>query len=107
MFYLSGSDQRQPLARQKGCVHRYPGATLQVTEAGPGQAYLVATGEYGHDAARAAAVAYRQIAQVLKEDNLEIVQERVFGSRGLWPTVWSARGRMFQFMGLNPQNPLG
>jgi enamine deaminase RidA (YjgF/YER057c/UK114 family) len=53
---------------------------LQTTEAGDGQAFIVAsvTGEEG--AAAAARASYTMIAEVLNEKRMEIVHERIFGS---------------------------
>ncbi len=86
-------------------IYRQPSATLYVTQTGQGQAYLVAAGHQGHDAAPSTAAAYGQIAQALKENNLEIVQERVFGSLGAWPAVRTVRERVCQSRGLNPEGP--
>lgn len=92
-----------PLSRS---VPHGPAISLYVTEAGRGQVYLVAAGKWGHNTTRTAAAAYGQIAQVLKERQLEIVQERVFGSLAVWPTVRSVRSQVFQCQGLDPAGPL-
>jgi enamine deaminase RidA (YjgF/YER057c/UK114 family) len=93
-----------PAARVR--IYRQPAATLYVTQAGQGQAYLVAAGRQGHDAASSTAAAYGQITQALEENNLEIVQERIFGSLEAWPVVRAVRERVCQSRGLNPEGPL-
>jgi len=87
-------------------VHRQSAATVCFTEAGPGQAYLVAAGAPGHTTAQTAAAAYGQIARELKGRHLQIVQERAFGSRTVWPIVKSVRRRIFQAQGLKADGPL-
>jgi enamine deaminase RidA (YjgF/YER057c/UK114 family) len=81
-------------------------AQVTVTEAGPGQAYLVATGGWGQKAAQSAAAAYEGIAWELKERQLHILHERVFGSLSAWPTVRLLRRRIFQYQGLRANGPL-
>jgi enamine deaminase RidA (YjgF/YER057c/UK114 family) len=81
-------------------------ATVYVTEAGRGQAYLVAAGAWGHKAAQSAAAAYEEIARELKKRDLQILHERVFGSLAAWPTVRSLRRRIFQSQGLEADGPL-
>jgi hypothetical protein len=83
--------------------HQYhlPAANVYYTSAGPGQAYLVAVGENGYKAGETAIVAYSRIAKILREDNLEIVQERIFGSLAVRSEVLSGRERIFQSQGLD------
>ena len=89
-------------------LHRFSqsAAKVTVTEAGPGQAYLVATGGWGHKVGQSAAAAYQDIARELKERQLHILHERVFGSLAAWPTVRSLRRHIFQSQGLKADGPL-
>lgn len=89
--------------RPEGC--RRPAATLHITQADQEQVYLVAAGHQGYDPAGATAAAYEQLAQTLVENNLSIVQERVFGSLGAWPMISTVRARLFGSRGLNPEGP--
>ena len=66
--------------------------------------FLVAAGSRGIEAGPAAA--YRQIAQVLRHQDLTIVQERVFGSLSVKAAVMAARTTAFQEQGLDPDGPL-
>jgi enamine deaminase RidA (YjgF/YER057c/UK114 family) len=81
-------------------------AQVTVTEAGPGQAYLVGAAGWGQKAAQSAAAAYEGIARELKERQLHILHERVFGSLAAWPTVRLLRRRIFQSLGLKADGPL-
>jgi enamine deaminase RidA (YjgF/YER057c/UK114 family) len=81
-------------------------ATVCITEAGRDQAYLVAAGTWGHNAAQSTAAAYEQITRELKVRHLQVLHERVFGSLAAWPTVRSLRRRLFQSRGLEPDGPL-
>jgi enamine deaminase RidA (YjgF/YER057c/UK114 family) len=103
--FLSFESRKDPVKGQ-GFIHRQTAATVYVSDTGQGEAYLVAAGAWDHDAAQTAAAAYGQMAQVLKEGQLEIVQERVFGSLAVWPIIRSVRNRMFQTQGLEPAGPL-
>ena len=53
--------------------------TLHVRTAGPGRAFLVAQAGWGADAGPAAQAAYGEIAQVLQDQGLTIVHERLQG----------------------------
>jgi hypothetical protein len=53
---------------------------LQRCAAGKGQAFLVAQAAWGADAGPAAQAAYGEIAQVLQDQGLTVVHERLFGS---------------------------
>ena len=103
--FLSFGGRKDPV-RGQGVILRQPAATVHVSDTGQGEAYLVAAGTWGHDTAQTAAAAYSQMAQVLKEGQLEIVQERLFGSLAVWPLVRSVRGRVFQTLGLEAAGPL-
>ena len=64
----------------KGLVWENDAVRLVLTEAGPGQAYLVASPRWGADAASASQAAYNEIGRVLQDQGLAIVHERLFGS---------------------------
>jgi enamine deaminase RidA (YjgF/YER057c/UK114 family) len=81
-------------------------AMVCVTEAGRGQAYLVAAGAWGHKAAQTAGAVYEEIARELRKRDLQILHERVFGSLAVWPTVRSVRRRVLQSRGLEADGPL-
>ena len=102
---LSFEGGKESVKRQ-GFIHRQRAATVYVTEAGQDQAYLVAAGNWGHHAALATAAAYEQITRELKERQLQIIQERVFGSLAVWPTIRSVRRRVFRSQGLEADGPL-
>lgn len=103
--FLSPSGEQGPIKSPRS-VHRQPAATVYVTEAGPGQAYLVAAGSPWHPDAQTAKTAYGLIARELKERHLQIVQERAFGSLSVWPIVRSVRRRIFRSLGLKPGGPI-
>jgi len=102
----SSSDGLRETIKIQGIVHHQSAATVCVTEAGQGQVYLVATGGWGHNAAQSVEVAYKEIARELKQHNLHILHERVFGSLSVWPTVRSLRRRIFMSQGLEVDGPL-
>ena len=95
---------QEPISRPRGISRE--AATVCVTDAGRGQAYLVAAGVGGHTAAQSAAAAYEEIARELKKRHLHILHERVFGSSAVWPTVSSVRRRVLQSQGLEADGPL-
>ncbi len=95
---------QKPISSPRGVSQT--AATIYVTEAGRAQAYLVAAGARGHNAAHSAAAAYEQIARELKERHLQILHERVFGSSAVWPTVRSVRRRVLQSRDLDADGPL-
>ncbi len=66
-------------------------AKVVLTNAGPGQAFLVAQARWGADAAPAAQAAYREIARVLQDQGLTMVHERLFGSLTVKSAVLAAR----------------
>jgi len=104
----------RPLWRFKGgqkpasipCGLSQTAATVRVTEAGRGQAYLAAAGAWGQNAAQTAGAVYLEIARELKKRDLQILHERVFGSLAAWPAVRSVRRRLFQSRGLEADGPL-
>ena len=75
----------------QGLVWENDAVRLVVTEAGPGQAYLVASPRWGADAASASQAAYNEIGRVLQDRGLAIVHERLFGSLTVKPAVMAAR----------------
>ena len=79
---------------------------LQLKWAGRGHIFLVAPGPRGGEAGPAAAAAYRQIVRVLHDQDLTVVQERLFGSLAAEPEVMAARTNAFRDCGLDPEVPL-
>jgi hypothetical protein len=65
--------------------------SLQVRTAGPSQAFLVAQGSWGVDAALAAQSSYGAIAKVLRDRDLTVVHERLFGSLSVKEAVMATR----------------
>ena len=76
-----------------------------LTQAGQGQAFLVASVSAPADAAQAAWESYSRVAQALRENHLEIVHERIFGSLSVEPSVMAARHSALRTYGLAPDNP--
>ena len=103
LIYFEGG--QEPDSRP-GAIHCQSAAMVYVTEAGQGQAYLVAAGAWRHNAAQSAATAYEQIARELRKRHLHILHERVFGSLAVWPSVRSVRRRVLQSRGLEADGPL-
>jgi enamine deaminase RidA (YjgF/YER057c/UK114 family) len=79
---------------------------LHVTRVGCGQAFLVSSVRSPADAAQAAWESYIQIAGILREDGLEMVHERIFGSLSVEPSVMAARHRALRTCGIPPDNPV-
>ncbi len=79
--------------------------TLHVGVAGQGQAFLVTSPKWGADPAQAAQASYAKIAQVLQEQGLTIVHERLFGSLKVKPAVMSARDAAFRACNLPGDGP--
>ena len=79
---------------------------LQGRAAGPGQAFLVASPKWGVDTARAALAAYAAIAQVLQDQGLIIVHERLFGSLSVRPEILAARAEALNACGIDSDGPL-
>jgi enamine deaminase RidA (YjgF/YER057c/UK114 family) len=73
--------------------------------AGEGQAFLVAQAAWGADAGPAAQAAYAEIAQVLQDQGLTIVHERLFGSLKVKPAVLTARDAAFRASDLPLDGP--
>jgi enamine deaminase RidA (YjgF/YER057c/UK114 family) len=92
------------------CFAASPGASrvgfrLQVRQAGPGQAFLVAPAAWGADAAGAARAAYGEIARVLMDQGLTMVQERLFGSLSVQAPVLAARAAALRAGGIPAAGP--
>lgn len=79
---------------------------LYVTEAGHGQAFLVASLPSFADASLAAEDAYARIADVLSARSMEIVHERLFGSLSVEPAVMAARDDALRVRGMSPDGPV-
>ncbi|MGO9614504.1 MAG: RidA family protein [Dissulfurispiraceae bacterium] len=80
-------------------------AKISVTWAGQG-AYLVSSVRSPADAARAAGETYMRIAEALRENGLEVVQERIFGSLSVDASVMAARDRALRACGIASGNPV-
>lgn len=80
--------------------------TLHGRAAGPGQAFLVASADWGADVASAAQASYGGIAQVLQNKRLTIVHERLFGSLTVKPAILAARKAGLSVAGISPSSPL-
>ena len=90
----------------KNHTNRKKITTLNLTEAGNGQAFLVAAAHHNTAAPLAAAEAYAQIGDVLSEKGMHIVQERIFGSLGVEEEVKAARTSAFQARDIPTDTPL-
>jgi enamine deaminase RidA (YjgF/YER057c/UK114 family) len=73
--------------------------------AGQGQAFLVAQVRWGADVAQAAQAAYGEIARILQDQGLTIVQERLFGSLAVMPAVLASRNAAFRARNLSADGP--
>jgi|GEM_PF-1258738 arylsulfatase len=78
---------------------------VHIRVAGPGQAFLVVPTAWGADAAIAARATYREIARLLQEWGLAIVQERLFGSLTARASVLAARNAALSAAGISPASP--
>jgi len=82
-----------------------PTIRLHVTEAGDGQAFLVASVQHNTAAPLAAAETYAQLGEVLSDRGMTIVQERIFGSLSVEQEVMNARKRAFQKRNIPTDTP--
>jgi len=89
-----------PISSSQGLVR------LQRSTAGEGQAFLVAQIAWGADSAQAAQAAYGEIAQVLQDQGLTIIHERLFGSLSVKTAVLAARAAALSARGRDPDGPL-
>jgi enamine deaminase RidA (YjgF/YER057c/UK114 family) len=88
-------------------MQRHPElVNLHLTSTGAGQAFLVAQANWGADATAAARAAYDEIAQVLQDQDLTMVHERLFGSLKVKAEVMSARNASFRARGFPADGPL-
>jgi hypothetical protein len=90
----------------QGLVWENDAVRIVLTEAGPGQAYLVASPRWGADAASASQAAYNEISRVLQDRGLAIVHERLFGSLTVKPAVMASRAAAFCARNLPADGPL-
>ena len=90
----------------KNYINRKKTITLNLTEAGDGQAFLVASAQDNSAAPQAAGDAYAQIGDILKEKGMHIVQERIFGSLSVAHQVRVARTSAFQERDVPIDTPL-
>jgi enamine deaminase RidA (YjgF/YER057c/UK114 family) len=79
---------------------------LHVTEAGDGQAFLVAAAQHNTNAPLVAAETYAQLGETLNKRGMAIVQERIFGSVSVTQEVMAARKRAFQERNIPTDTPL-
>ncbi len=77
--------------------------TLHGRAAGQSQALMVAQGSWGADAALTAQAAYGVIIEVLKDRNLTMVHERLFGSLAVKEAVMAARAATLSAGNLSPE----
>jgi enamine deaminase RidA (YjgF/YER057c/UK114 family) len=79
---------------------------FSATRAGEGQAFLVASAQAFADAEQATGDAYARIAEVLREQKLAIVHERIFGSLSVECSVMAERHHALQAYGVASDNPV-
>ena len=89
-----------------GVVWEHDAVKVSLTQAGPGQAYLVASTRWGADAASASQSAYDEIGRVLQDRGLAIVHERLFGSVAVKSAVMASRTAAMSSRNLPTDNPL-
>jgi enamine deaminase RidA (YjgF/YER057c/UK114 family) len=86
-------------------IQRTPGISFHVREGG-GHAFLVASVRFPADASQAARESYVRIAEALRENGLEVVHERIFGSLSVEPSVMAARHSALRTWGIASTNPV-
>jgi enamine deaminase RidA (YjgF/YER057c/UK114 family) len=79
---------------------------LNLTPAGEHQLFLVASIRSPTDAVSSAWESYIEIGKVLRERELEILHERIFGNLSVELPVMAARHRALQTWGILPDNPV-
>ncbi len=79
---------------------------LHVTEAGDGQAFLVASAQHNTTAPLAATEIYTQLGDTLNRRSMTIVQERIFGSMSVKQEVMAARKKALQERNIPTETPL-
>jgi len=77
-----------------------------VTDAGTHQAYIVASVKHLKNPDVAAESLYSRIAEMLKEREMEIVHERIFGSLGKASLILKTRSETMLSQGISPDNPV-
>jgi enamine deaminase RidA (YjgF/YER057c/UK114 family) len=89
-----------------GVVWEHDAVKVSLTQAGPGQAYLVASLRWGADPVLASQAAYHEIGRVLQDQGLAIVHERLFGSLAVKSAVIASRNAALSSRHLPADNPL-
>ena len=79
---------------------------LHVTEAGEGQAFMVASALNENNAGKAAHSSYTKIAEELHDNGMAIVHERIFGSLSVESEVIAARSAALQAQHLPDREPI-
>ena len=82
------------------------GVTVQVTTAGAGQAFLVASSSSHTDAFKAAFDSYSHLAEILSAKGMAIVHERIFGSLSVETAVMEARKEALQSGSIPCESPV-
>ena len=85
---------------------RQQGVNLNISDAGNGEFYLVATNRDNGTGSVSTADAYTAIAAELSSRGLAIVHERIFGSLAAEPAVRAARAETLTAEGILPDTPL-
>jgi enamine deaminase RidA (YjgF/YER057c/UK114 family) len=83
------------LIKESSCKSQ-TGVTVQVTTAGAGQEFLVASSPSETDAFKAAFDSYSHIAEILSQKGMAIVHERIFGSLNAETAVMAARKKALE-----------
>jgi enamine deaminase RidA (YjgF/YER057c/UK114 family) len=89
-----------------GVVWEHDAVKVTLTQAGHGQAFLVASPRWGADAALASQAAYNEIGRVLQDQGLAIVHERLFGSLTARAGVLAARAAALSAARISPESPI-
>ncbi len=91
---------------KSGICNNQSAINLIVTDAGNHQAYIVASETHPTNPDVTAESLYSRIAEVLKERELEIVHERIFGSMSKASEILMTRAEMFRSQGISSDNPV-
>jgi enamine deaminase RidA (YjgF/YER057c/UK114 family) len=86
--------------------HSQTGAKVQVTTAGEGQAFMVASSSSETDAFKAAFDSYAKIVGILAARGMAIVHERIFGSLSVETAVMAARKKALQSGSIPCESPV-
>lgn len=87
-------------------THRSGAATLYVTSLSEKMAHVTAVLDECTDPRRAAAETYANVAEILADRGLDVVQERVFGSLTAHAPILDGRAEALEKAGLPSQTPL-